>query len=59
MKNIICPECKNEVDLGDMTNLEEKQVFECNYCGINLMVTGVTDEGGEEVPKVEIVEEGK
>ena len=59
MKNIICPECKNTVDLSDYTNLEENQVLECNHCGMTLMVTGVSDAGGEEELKIEIVEEGK
>lgn len=52
---LICPECKNEVDLSSYTNLQKDQVIECNLCGINLLVTGIE---GETV-KVEIVDEGK
>jgi len=59
MKQLICPECKNTVDLSDYSNLEENQVVECNHCGMTLMVTGTSTEGAEEYWNVEIVDEGK
>ena len=51
---LVCPECKNEVDLSAYPNLAKDQVIECNVCGISLLVTEV----GEEV-QAEIVDEGK
>ena len=51
---LICPECKNDVDLSLYPNLVVDQVIECDTCGITLMVMSV----GEEV-MVEIVDEGK
>ncbi len=51
---LICPECKNEVDLSPFPDLQPKQVVECNVCGISLLVTEV----GEEVV-AEIIDEGK
>lgn len=51
---LICPECKNEVDLSIYPNLAKDQVIECNVCGISLLVT----ELGDEV-QAEIVDEGK
>ncbi len=52
---LICPECKNNVDLTDYTNIAKDQVIECNMCGITLMVT---DNSKPEI-EVEIVDEGK
>ena len=51
---LICPECKNEVDLSRYPNLAVDQVIECDVCGITLLVT----EMGDEV-HTEIVDEGK
>lgn len=51
---LICPECKNEVDISTFPNLAVDQVIECDICGITLVVTNV----GEEV-SAEIVDEGK
>ena len=51
---LICPECKNEVDLLVYPNLKEEDVIECNICGISLLVNKI----GEEV-ETEIVDEGK
>ncbi|HRH23198.1 MAG TPA: hypothetical protein PK295_01050 [Candidatus Magasanikbacteria bacterium] len=51
---LICPECKNEVDISTFPNLAVDQVLECDTCGITLVVTDV----GEEV-SAEIVDEGK
>jgi ribosomal protein S27E len=52
---LTCPECKNDVDLTNYTNLQKDQIVECNMCGITLLVT---DTEGEDV-KTEIVDEGK
>jgi len=52
---LICPECKNEVDLGNYPNLAKDNIVECDMCGITLMIT---DMEGEEVT-AEIVDEGK
>ncbi len=52
---LICPECKNAVDLASLGQIVKDQTLECNWCGINLLVIGMTD---EEV-QVEIVDEGK
>ncbi len=52
---LICPECKNEVDLSIYPNLAKDQVIECDICGISLLVTKIE---GDEV-EAEIVDEGK
>ena len=52
---LICPECKNEVDLSVYPNLDKGQVIECDICGISLMVNEI--DGGE--VQTEIVDEGK
>ena len=52
---LICPECKNEVDLTTYHNLKEGTVIECNHCGISLSVSKIE---GEKVETV-IVDEGK
>ncbi len=51
---LICPECKNEVDLSAYPNLAVDQVIECDICGITLMITSLGDE-----VSAEIVDEGK
>lgn len=53
--NLICPECKNAVDLTRYPNLAKGQVVECDVCGISLLVTDIQN---NEV-KTEIVDEGK
>ena len=53
---LVCPECKNEVDLSSYPNLQEKDVVECNVCGITLLITAIVD-GGE--IQAEVVDEGK
>ncbi|HLD31416.1 MAG TPA: hypothetical protein VJB37_00795 [Patescibacteria group bacterium] len=53
--NLVCPECRNQVDLTPYANLAVEQVIECNVCGISLLVTKIE---GKEV-EVEIVDEGK
>lgn len=52
---LICPECKNEVDLSVYPNLAAGQVIECQMCGISLVVTKM--EGN--MVEAEIVDEGK
>lgn len=52
---LICPECKNDVDLTAYPNMAAGNVIECNVCGITLMVK---DMDGENVI-VEVVDEGK
>lgn len=52
---LVCPECKNVIDLSSYGAIQPDQTLECNWCGINLLVT---EASGEEV-KVEIVDEGK
>ena len=52
---LICPECKNEVDLSQYGNIAPEMIIECNHCGISLMVAEIKD---EEV-RTEIVDEGK
>ncbi|MBI5222276.1 MAG: hypothetical protein HY980_02150 [Candidatus Magasanikbacteria bacterium] len=51
---LICPECKNDVNLSRYPNLAVSNVIECDVCGISLLVNAV----GEEV-QAEIVDEGK
>ena len=52
---LICPECKNEVDLSSYNDLKVEQVVECQMCGMTLLVTKIEGENVE----VEIVDEGK
>lgn len=52
---LVCPECKNSVDLSSYPNLESNQVVECDTCGISLLVVDIV----EEQVKAEIVDEGK
>lgn len=55
MSKLLCPECKNEVDLTKYPNLAVDSVVECNVCGITLLVTEMS---GEQVT-AEVVDEGK
>lgn len=52
---LICPECKNEVDLSRYPDLAVDNVIECDVCGITLLVTDIDGDTVE----VEIVDEGK
>lgn len=52
---LICPECKNDVDLSAYPDLQKDQVVECNICGISLLITGI--EGGKAT--AEVTDEGK
>lgn len=52
---LICPECKNEVDLSAYPNLAVGHTVECNSCGINLEISTID----EDEIKAEVVDEGK
>ena len=52
---LICPECKNEVDFSAYPNLAVGNVIECNVCGITLLV----NEMNENEIVCEVVDEGK
>ncbi|MBI2437152.1 MAG: hypothetical protein HYV41_05470 [Candidatus Magasanikbacteria bacterium] len=52
---LICPECKNEVDLSAYSDIAVDQVVECDVCGISLLVTAITGD----IVETEIVDEGK
>ncbi|MBI4427215.1 MAG: hypothetical protein HY569_01880 [Candidatus Magasanikbacteria bacterium] len=51
---LVCPECKNEVDLSRYPNLAVGNVIECQMCGISLLVNKIGDD-----VEAEIVDEGK
>lgn len=53
--HLVCPECKNDVNLAPYPHLAKDHVIECDICGITL---GVTDIKGNEV-SAEVVDEGK
>jgi DNA-directed RNA polymerase subunit RPC12/RpoP len=52
---LICPECKNEVDFSGYPNLAVGNVIECNVCGITLLVNKMD----ENEITCEVVDEGK
>lgn len=52
---LVCPECKNDVDLSNYPNLDKEQVIECNVCGISLLITDMESD----IIKAEVVDEGK
>jgi len=52
---LVCPECKNDVDLSSYVDMENGIVVECDSCGMTLEVTNC-----ESDPiAAQIVEEGK
>lgn len=51
---LVCPECKNEVDLSAYPAVAPGHVVECNHCGITLMIGQ-----GEDNFTAEVVDEGK
>ena len=53
--SLVCPECKNEVDLSNYPDLAVESVVECNMCGITLQIMKMEGDSIE----VEIVDEGK
>ncbi len=52
---LICPECKNNVDLSRYPNIAKGMVVECNHCGMTLLVKEIK----ENTIETEIVDEGK
>lgn len=52
---IICPECKNRVELSIYPNIKVGEIIECNSCGMTLKVVNMEGDRAE----VEIVDEGK
>jgi Zn ribbon nucleic-acid-binding protein len=52
---LVCPECKNDVNLSIYPQLSVEQVIECDVCGISLLVTSISNEN----VMAEIVDEGK
>jgi len=52
---LICPECKNEVNLSKYPNLQNDQTLECDVCGITLLVTSVDGDNAQ----AEVADEGK
>jgi DNA-directed RNA polymerase subunit RPC12/RpoP len=52
---LICPECKNVVDLSRYPNVSAGMVVECDHCGMTLLVKDISS---KEI-KTEIVDEGK
>lgn len=53
--NLVCPECKNDVNLSVYPNVVVEQVVECDKCGITLQIMKFAGEGVE----ADIVDEGK
>jgi len=52
---LICPECKNTVDLSRYPNLAPGMIVECDHCGMTLLVKAIKDGKVE----AEIVDESK
>ncbi len=55
MFNLICPECKNNINVPDVSDIKEGSIIECDTCGITLEVSEVD---GKDV-KLEVIDEGK
>jgi DNA-directed RNA polymerase subunit RPC12/RpoP len=53
---LVCPECKNTVDLSHYPNITPGMVVECNHCGMTLLVKEIEASGNV---KADIVDEGK
>lgn len=53
---LICPECKNDVNLALYPNVAPEHVIECDVCGITLMVELVGVNG---LVVANVVDEGK
>lgn len=52
---LVCPECKNQVDLSSYPDLEVGHIVECEMCGITMEVSNMDNDQVQ----VEIVDEGK
>jgi len=55
MFNLICPECKNNINFSDLSEIKEGSIIECDTCGITLEVAGIE---GDNV-SLEVIDEGK
>ncbi|MCD6442143.1 hypothetical protein J7L24_01195 [bacterium] len=55
MLNLICPECKNKINVPDTSEIKEGSIIECDTCGITLEVSGID---GDNV-NLEVIDEGK
>ncbi len=53
--NLVCPECKNNIELSGSTALSVGSVLECNTCGITLEVGKIDNEK----VSLEVIDEGK
>jgi hypothetical protein len=52
---LVCPECKNDVNLTLYPSLAPEHVIECDQCGITLQIQDMSSDN----IVVEIVDEGK
>ena len=52
---LICPECKNNVDLARYPDMSSGHVIECQMCGITLKITAIDGD----MVEADIVDEGK
>ena len=52
---LVCPECKNEVNLSSYSDVKEGHIVECDICGITLQVKKIEDGKVE----ADVVDEGK
>ncbi|MBL7141952.1 hypothetical protein ISS21_02585 [Patescibacteria group bacterium] len=52
---LVCPECKNEINFPNASELSVGSVLECNTCGITLEVEGINGQKA----KLEVIDEGK
>jgi DNA-directed RNA polymerase subunit RPC12/RpoP len=52
---LICPECKNEVDLSPYSDIDVGHAVECQMCGISLKVSAID----EDKVRADIMDEGK
>ena len=52
---LVCPECKNTVDLSRYPSIAPGMVVECNHCGMTLLIKGIANGKID----AEIVDEGK
>ena len=55
MKNLVCPECKNDVDTSAQSDIAIGNIVECQACGMTLEITKIDNTNFS----AEIVDEGK